>query len=191
MAKEASWTRMLSLCPLILVLTASLAGCGSVPNEFFPPESLRAPAPQPDGLDQDNNRGPREGGQTENAEDLFSMCSGFTTDRMFAVVASQAQALGNGNFAEAYSYASSAFQASVTVEQSRALITANYAVLTQSPEMMPQRCVATEDGTRGALDIRLDPVTGPLLELRYLLVFEEDEWRIDGANSVGPRGIDT
>jgi hypothetical protein len=94
------------------------------------------------------------------------------------VITQQLQALHSGDYAKAYTFASSGIRTLVPPPLFESMIKANYAVL-----INPARTdfgAAIDDGDEGVVFVQVTDAKGGRILFRYVLKSEPDGWKING-----------
>jgi hypothetical protein len=115
-------------------------------------------------------------------------CDGGTLEDIDTTIQGQLDALAGGDYDAALAFATEGFRAGTTPEDFRALIEADYAVLTQDAAHTSGTCVAS--GDQAQVLVTVEASTGTAAELVYRLSREDGEWRIAVAGLV-PSGSET
>lgn len=110
-------------------------------------------------------------------------CGDATLEAVNAAIGGQLAAFAEGDFAAALEFASTGFRDDFDVERFRAVIEEGFPAVAENQGHTSDVCVQVED----RVDV-LVTVVGPDedQELRYGLVREDGQWRIDGAVPVAP-----
>jgi hypothetical protein len=162
-----------------VLLVGAVGSCTPLEDsdaELPPPTALEEPA-LPDTTDV-----PDRSDTAPAPENSLSPCSGETRQAIEDTVVGQVSAFSDGDFEEAYSYASPSFQAGVPLEVFRQIISVNYPQLLDATNARSGPCEADVAGGVSTIVMRFDTALDPTYTLRYVLELVEDQWRIAGAS---------
>jgi hypothetical protein len=98
---------------------------------------------------------------------------------MTRTVLEQLDAFRRGDWATAYTYASSAIQARFGLEAFRQMVASGYAPIARSARATVARAELVEAG-HGFVEVRVEGANGESVDAVYELVEEQGRWRIDG-----------
>lgn len=115
----------------------------------------------------------------------FRECEPSEVTEVFEVVSGQAEALGQGDFAAAYQYASPVFRLGVTEAAFEQLITSSYRPLIEATRLEVTQCVIDPEREVVSLDVRVTSDAG-VWTLLYLIEGTEEGWRVGGAADLLP-----
>lgn len=172
---------------LVAVSVFALLGCSSPPVEMGAADSpsTTPPVPSPQSESPPVESPPEE---PETVEVLES-CTDQQLSGAQYTVTSQTDALRDGDFDAAYSYASPGFQSVVTLEQFSALILASYQpLLAANATLEFGECLVGNGAEQLAIDVVLRGSGENALGLRYILVDGEQGWSVDGASNIAVGG---
>lgn len=178
-ARRAAGRRGTSVAVLALILAVT-AGCATTgpdvgaPDAAGPADAPPQDAPLPDAPPSD----------TDPVPPLD--CDEAVRAAVGEVVAAQLGALGAGDLAGAYGFASESFRAAVPLERFEVIIRDGYAALLtlERHELLDCR----SDGSRTAAVVGIVADDGTPALLAYDLVLEGPGWRVRGAQLLGADG---
>jgi len=96
-----------------------------------------------------------------------------------------------GDFELAYSYASTSFQASVSLERFIGIIQGSYGPLISSSQLSFDNCLFYPNAELATIDVRFTEAGSEVYALRYVTVETELGWRVDGASALASIGSGT
>ncbi len=163
-------TALLVGLPLVAV-----AGCGSMPGV---PTAIEQPAPAPDPEPAE------EEAPAPTPDTGLVACTPDQRSGMERTVRAQTEAFSDGDFEEAYAYASSSFQASVPLMAFEQIILGSYGPLVISADLRFGECLVASEGASGTIDARFSNNGTDVVGLRYVMVDETAGWRVDGASNL-------
>lgn len=157
-----------------------LTGCSSVPTGAGAPTPAESEPPVP----------PQSESVPDDSDQMGSLDSCTQQQRSGAqeTVVNQTDALRQGDFEEAYSYASPGFQSGVTLEQFSALILASYQPLLVDATLEFGECLVRDGAAQLVIDVVLRGSSENSLGLRYILVDTDRGWSVDGASNFAVGG---
>mgnify|MGYP001598723129 CR=1 FL=1 len=167
--------RVLAAVILAGLPLAAVAGCGVMPGV---PTAIEQPAPAPDPE-------PGEQDPAESSPDTGLLaCTPDQRGGMERTVRAQTEAFSDGDFEEAYAYASSSFQASVPLVAFEQIIRGSYGPLVISADLRFGECLVASEDASGTIDARFSNNGTDVVGLRYVMVEENAGWRVDGASNL-------
>lgn len=166
----------LALAAVVLTGCASETTTGQAPETLAPtieenPTSEPAPEPDPE---------PTEPAPTESQA---VPCEDLMFQRAQSTIRSQQEALGNGDFQDAWGFASPSFRSSVTVDAFQGIIEDSYPFLLDNPDLAFLEC-QRQDSTAF---FQVEVAGSPTVVMVYRVVLNEDVWFIDAASIAGSR----
>lgn len=167
--------RIVATAMLVALPLVSVAGCGAMPGVPTVTEQ-QAPSSEPDSLEEATPEDPAEAG--------FVACTPDQRSGMERTVRAQTEAFSDGDFEEAYAYASSSFQSAVPLMAFEQIILGSYGPLVISADLRFGECVVASAGGSGTLDARFSNNGTDVVGLRYVMVEETAGWRVDGASNL-------
>lgn len=153
-----------------------LSGCGVVSGlPGIGPEvpSVEEPAqPEPQELDEETG-----------ASGLVA-CTPDQRGGMERTIQAQTEAFSDGDYAEAYAYASESFQSSVPLVVFEQIIRGSYGPLVISAELRFGECLVDNEQSTATIDARFSNDGVDVVGLKYVMVDESAGWRVDGASNL-------
>lgn len=152
-----------------------LVGCSPATDLIEQGQPETSVPDEPDGPEQPTP-------DTPEPVDVLMECSAGERVAAENVVTSQTDALREGDFERAYSFASPGFRASVPLDDFTGLILVSYQPLLADANLEFGDCVIDEDKSGLALDVIVRMDNTDSVGLRYVLVDSDEGWRVDGAS---------
>ncbi|GEM_PF-319933 len=118
-------------------------------------------------------------------------CGQQDQDQMESTIDSQTASFAEGDFEDAYSYASPSFRANVSLNAFIQIINGSYGPLISSSNLQYSNCVADADFGLGFIDVRFTQSGTEVYALKYTLVASDEGWRVDGAGNLEAIGQGT
>ena len=167
--------RILATAVLVGLPLVALPGCAAMPGV---PTAIEQPppAPEPERADEDTPEPTPDTG--------LVACTPDERSGMERTVRAQTGAFSDGDFEEAYAYASSSFQASVPLVAFEQIILGSYGPLVISADLRFGECLVASEGASGTIDARFSNNGTDVVGLRYVMVEETAGWRVDGASNL-------
>lgn len=163
-------TRAAALAAAVLLLTACAASQVTETSQgpLSAPSEAQTPTPAP----------------TEDREpSVAEPCDERQLDGIDKTIRGQLRTFARADFAAALEFASEAFRSSIDADDFERLIADSYPELLATAEHVSGPCVA--DGDRAQLVVRVSGEAGER-DLVYAMVFEQGDWRVDGAAPHSP-----
>jgi len=167
--------RILATALLLGLPLMSVAGCAAVsgvPAAIEQPD----PSPEPEQTEED--------AAGDASETGLIACTPDQRSGMERTVRAQTEAFSDGEFAEAYTYASSSFRSSVPLMAFEQIILGSYGPLVISADLRFGECLVESEGATGTIDARFSNNGTDVVGLRYVMVEETAGWRVDGASNL-------
>ena len=167
--------KILAAALLLGLPIMAVAGCAAVPGV---PTAIEQPdpSPEPEPTEEDTAE--------DTAETGLVACTPDQRSGMERTVRAQTEAFSDGDFEEAYAYASSSFQSSVPLMAFEQIILGSYGPLVISADLRFGECLVASEGASGTIDARFSNNGTDVVGLRYVMVEETAGWRVDGASNL-------
>jgi len=152
----------------VVVVACVVAGC--TPSvDAAEPETVEAPAPQ-------------SPAPAPQAPPTVSECDGNTQTAIQEVIESQSTALGANDFELAYTFASPAFRAGVTLEMFERVITRQYDMLIYFEEAVFGPCEIIAEGT-AQVNVEVRSSFYRPVAMVYEMVFVDGQWWVSAVDN--------
>lgn len=160
-------------------LTFALGGCTAAPD-VEPAEG--EPAPMAD-LPVEPDQGSSSDLPSEETESA-TPCSAEVEAAVEETIRAQTAAMAAGDFVLAHSYASSGFQALVSVEAFEELITLNYMPLVEASRLDFADCIHDRAFELAYLNVQLGETGSGAYQIRYVMLETPEGWRVSEASNL-------
>lgn len=160
----------------ITVVTLLLSGCALVPG-------LPGITPELPSVEEQERQEAEESAEEPLATGLVE-CTPDQRGGMERTIRAQTEAFSDGDYAEAYAYASESFQSSVPLLAFEQIIRGSYGPLVISAELRFGECLADAKQGTGTIDARFSNNGTEVVGLKYVMVEESAGWRVDGASNL-------
>lgn len=166
----------------MLLLVTGCTTASEVQTSQENPQIESAPIPE-------NEPEPAPDSQPEPEPEIeFSECSQVVQSGIEKTINAQTASFGVGDFELAYSYASPAFQAFVTLEEFIGIIQGSYGPLISSSSLSFENCIVNMETQVATIDVRFTEAGTEVYALRYGMVEIDLGWRVDGASALASIG---
>lgn len=175
----------------VLVAALITAGC-SIATEELPLEdqtSLNDEVP----LEQEAESSPAPSLEQPSADEGSTLqlqsCGPEEQGSIEAVIELQTELFSQGDFEQAHSLASEAFQSGVSVEAFAELIVRDYSALVTASELGFSGCLLDPDRAVASIAVSVSTPENRVFNLSYVLQQQDSFWRIDGASNLTEVGV--
>lgn len=164
----------------MLAVTIVLAACSAPAPTAEPASASSAELPSAAASESPTSADAPSVSASPTPSDSPDSCTDDVLAGIEQTINGQQDAFARGDYAEARTFASQTFQASVTEEQFALIIGESYGFLLDDPQVEILKCAQLGDLAQVVVRVSSSPPVG----MSYRLVLEEPGWRIDGATVV-------